>query len=1225
MELRISSPPLTCVGDGEYSTDNSDAENVRTPMSSPRPSPFPLRRSSSLSSSWFQRQKCRPSYPSNYLKKQPSRHLPQNDDHIRQIERRLQHHQKDNATENEQEMNITLQPKTVRPLTRSQSEFQIHARHNEMCKGKQSPCSPEQRYLPAAAGALYNATSLEAEEFCQLQDIKHGFCDTTSTENADPSARQFCAHIEAWMSETNLAITNVSNSNVETLCHQRTRLIYALQEMYGHHAMLEKRLHSSEERYRKLGVCIAQYNSLNNNPQVLTEENEDTKQKMNKIYHEVKTALHELDETKQRSAQSWAKVKLLGDGKHSGELTGGAEKDLNRQALVIDTLQQDIQNQQKITYQTVQSYVNEAVQLKKKLQQASGDAEDWEEQCRRNADIIAANELKHKRAKSQWKKKEEELQLVIASLKREASPVRKVAKQDAIVSRLQHNYHLSETELQAQTISHDESDNSNRTIDERDKVISQLRTTVSDQEKLLEDVRYEMATVQAELYNTKQHVAYYQAQEEYPRGNVQDSVAFHQNEELEQQAVIIERLRQEVQDQYDEMVASKEASAVEIDQLKDKYQEAKNDAEDWEEECQRISGMITANELKYKHAKDQWKKREKEMCMQFAIEDDAFTPLHVVAERDAEISGLRKQLEAKNNNPDSLMALENENAILMRAIAERDDELEQLHQALSMGKGADTQLRAALQDENDMLRRTISEQEEDRKLRDALQDEKTTLMRSVIEREEELFQLRMAFESQKEELELKSKLQEENDILSRKVDMQDEELSELQRQLEVKNEQMQKEEELKVLAALRNEKAALTYTIKKRDEELLRLRISLEAQKEEKAQMHAVLQDEKDALTQTIVRQDEELLRLHTEIESQKKEQGVHAALLNENDTFVRIIKERDETILKLRTALESRKEGDMQAYDALQHEKSSLVRAISEKEEEMIQMRKILKIQKDELKVQIALQDERDSLMRKVSERDEQLLELRSMLQVQKYEETRTCNETQDEKPDLDKKAARQEEELLQLRETLKTKKEEWHQTHIALKDELAALRRAVAERNEEVRRLHTAKDDSTRTIIEQDTKLLQLRKIIKKLEYGKGINKYAMVVGQQQLQQTLEQEIREELGAAYQRDYNACQVQISREMRAMAGHIAELEAELEEFQRRQTEEYTRVDRADEHRKMAEEELRQRRKEWEDAENDLKLTVTELRKRIAELEKETVRLYKKNLDLTHELGKRTP
>ncbi|KAF7731768.1 hypothetical protein EC973_008283 [Apophysomyces ossiformis] len=1206
-------------------------------------------------------------------------------------------------------------------LTRAWSDRRVYARkHNRLWKAEIFPTLFEENSLSAMVESSDSVSSLQTNDTSQTTNIKYDSYEITETENGDLPYRQFCAHLAAWVSEPNLGISKMANDNVETLCHQRIQLVYALQRITAHHALLEKQLRSSEQCYRRIEGFVEPYTLPDGASQNSPARKSDINQALNIVYGEIKNALHELDQNKKQSTLYWSKV-------------------CEEKETLTDSLKQETRGQHMSIILPIQAYAEEIAELKQQLQRARSDAEDWEEQCKRNADIVAANELKHKRTKEQWKKREEEYQSKITALQERISSTRKTHQPNDTKIRPRKeslNYHKRN---QISSIPQDESKNLNLIIMERDKEIAQLRTRISDQQKLLDDVRFEVISVQAELHSTRGQSIRYRAQAGHVYKQVHDEEKMAKLPQAQKYEVIIDQLQQEVQAQNEKTAACEN----QINELKTKYQKAKSDAEDWEEECRRISGVIAATELKFKHAKNQWKKREEELCAHYAMDDFSFLEPHIVAEREAEISGLKKHLEAKDKELQSIVALQSSNDAFSRALAQRDDELEQLHKALDMSREADTQLCAVLQEENNILKRAINEQkemmtameEEGKKLREALQDEKTTLMRSVIEKEKEMFRLRMLVETQKEELESGEKqqnvqlLQQKDSYISnhlpKECEAEKENLKKENAEMKVavidlgkqvadlRSELENKSADARTLTALRNEKAALTHTIAKRDEELLQLRVTLEAEKEEVAQKYAELNEQKSDLKQELIERDNTMLQLRDLIKELKdKEKKSMADYLKQKDDLTRTIEEREEKISQLSSGYDLQKEEAKKSYNVYQNEKVDLMHTISEKEDELIRLRKMLDIQEEELKMQAMLQDERDALIRDIADKDAELSRLQALIETQTMHESEAVSTLRHRNAELTQKLTEQEEASLQERIINEKQFKEKEREVILIQEELARLKQEVAKRDEQMSHLqqvlekqgkeqgkayqktssiesrvdeaiqeHARKLSIKRkevahrrdtvnsqevalreTIVKQEAEIARLRQMLhsksKELQLymakqnpeatmshgaeGKGAKVSALrntfeqmqtnkdigkvtSSGQQQLQRVLENEIRKELGAAYQRDYSACQVKISREMRTMAGHIAELEAELEEFHRRQEQDCVRVARADEHRKSAEDELRQRRKDWEDKEKILKQTIEELKQRVAELEKETVRLYQKNLDLVHELGKWAP
>ncbi|KAI8142098.1 hypothetical protein BJV82DRAFT_617171 [Fennellomyces sp. T-0311] len=115
------------------------------------------------------------------------------------------------------------------------------------------------------------------------------------------------------------------------------------------------------------------------------------------------------------------------------------------------------------------------------------------------------------------------------------------------------------------------------------------------------------------------------------------------------------------------------------------------------------------------------------------------------------------------------------------------------------------------------------------------------------------------------------------------------------------------------------------------------------------------------------------------------------------------------------------------------------------------------------------------------------------------------------------------------------------------------------------------------------------------------------------------------EQEAAKYFQEKETFKVEISRQVRELAGEVAEQECQIQVLEKRRQEDALTILRVETMKKKIEERCQQRLKGWEKEENQLRMAVATLEAKVVKLEQDALVLYGKNLKLATQLGQWAP
>ncbi|KAI9489019.1 hypothetical protein BDB00DRAFT_845305 [Zychaea mexicana] len=115
------------------------------------------------------------------------------------------------------------------------------------------------------------------------------------------------------------------------------------------------------------------------------------------------------------------------------------------------------------------------------------------------------------------------------------------------------------------------------------------------------------------------------------------------------------------------------------------------------------------------------------------------------------------------------------------------------------------------------------------------------------------------------------------------------------------------------------------------------------------------------------------------------------------------------------------------------------------------------------------------------------------------------------------------------------------------------------------------------------------------------------------------------QQAAARYFQEKEAFKVQVSRQVRELAGALAEQECQNDVLEKRRQEDALTISRMETLKRQAEEKCQKRLINWEAEEKSLRMTVATLEAKIVKLEQDSLVLYAKNLKLAHQLGQWAP
>lgn len=158
-------------------------------------------------------------------------------------------------------------------------------------------------------------------------------------------------------------------------------------------------------------------------------------------------------------------------------------------------------------------------------------------------------------------------------------------------------------------------------------------------------------------------------------------------------------------------------------------------------------------------------------------------------------------------------------------------------------------------------------------------------------------------------------------------------------------------------------------------------------------------------------------------------------------------------------------------------------------------------------------------------------------------------------------------------------------------------------------------------RTVAERDGELAKTRfELEKHQRHSEQLQKN----NQRQMQLELNTRLNEletDLKAQCKKDVDTCQVQITRELRIMAGQMVELETELQDLERQHAQDVKAIEKHEQSLARLEKECKSKATLWQENESKLKSSLTIADQKITTLEKEALVLYSKNLELAQQLG----
>ncbi|KAI8373191.1 uncharacterized protein BYT42DRAFT_548165 [Radiomyces spectabilis] len=162
-------------------------------------------------------------------------------------------------------------------------------------------------------------------------------------------------------------------------------------------------------------------------------------------------------------------------------------------------------------------------------------------------------------------------------------------------------------------------------------------------------------------------------------------------------------------------------------------------------------------------------------------------------------------------------------------------------------------------------------------------------------------------------------------------------------------------------------------------------------------------------------------------------------------------------------------------------------------------------------------------------------------------------------------------------------------------------------------------------RTLAQRDAEIARLRKTMDQNERHAASREAARQEQLKRQQRTVEQEVTERMQHQFRQESDIYELQRSRELRQLACTVVELETELEIATQRHAEYMAHIRTLEKNQTKAEATLQQHQMKWKASEKELRNQILQMERKIIGLEEDAMRLYGKNLDLAHQLGKWAP
>lgn len=162
-------------------------------------------------------------------------------------------------------------------------------------------------------------------------------------------------------------------------------------------------------------------------------------------------------------------------------------------------------------------------------------------------------------------------------------------------------------------------------------------------------------------------------------------------------------------------------------------------------------------------------------------------------------------------------------------------------------------------------------------------------------------------------------------------------------------------------------------------------------------------------------------------------------------------------------------------------------------------------------------------------------------------------------------------------------------------------------------------------RAVSERDADMSKMQRALEQAELLLSQKHAAWEEERKRDRSAWEQHLHDEFSARYIHERNVFQVQTSRELRELAGRIAELEVDAERLQDQHDKDLIYLQKAEDAQKKAKTQLEQSKREWKISEQNFQKTIASLEDKIAKLEQDALQLYSKNIKLASQLGEWAP
>ncbi|KAI7858116.1 hypothetical protein BDC45DRAFT_328265 [Circinella umbellata] len=202
-------------------------------------------------------------------------------------------------------------------------------------------------------------------------------------------------------------------------------------------------------------------------------------------------------------------------------------------------------------------------------------------------------------------------------------------------------------------------------------------------------------------------------------------------------------------------------------------------------------------------------------------------------------------------------------------------------------------------------------------------------------------------------------------------------------------------------------------------------------------------------------------------------------------------------------------------------------------------------------------------------------------------------------------------------------------------LVEENNTLRKAIEQQEQSYQEVCTMLTQTQATITELELKLQTANNSLAEKEHITCDCEQTIIAERnikiQDLEATLQQLLAEQQGweqqaaKKYFHEKETFKVQISREVRELAGTLAEQESQMDVLEKRRQQDALTINRIEAKKRAAEQKCQKRLDDWEAEEKKLRMTVATLEAKVVKLEQDTLVLYSKNLKLAHQLGQWAP